>query len=486
MASRKADKKNTASKAPLLLVVEDDPHTRMFLRDFLEGNGYHIHEAANGTDAVRRLRETAYDLVLTDLRLGDIDGLAVLQEALSQPRGTEVVLATAYGSIESAVDAIKRGAFDYLTKPFDTKRILITLQQALERGRLKREIVNLKTGIEGKYSRRHIVADSSQMRCILDLVDTVAMTDSTVLIEGESGTGKELIARAIHYGGPRAAGPFVAVNCTALPEALLESELFGHTRGAFTGALQDKKGLFEEADGGTLLLDEVGDMPPAVQPKLLRALEEGRIRRVGSNSMRSVDVRIIASTNRDLQSLVEWGKFREDLFFRLNVIPIRIPPLRERREDILPLANHFLEALRRKIRKEVRGFSPGAVEYLLGHELPGNVRELANLIERAVTICRGPELGIGDLVFELGARARPAGGAGPPARTRPLAQVNRDMEKKQAIVEREQIAKALQKSRWNRSRAARELGISRTTLWSKMQKHGIRPPLPGPEDRSDA
>jgi len=462
---------------PLILVVDDDRYSRMFLRELLSAKDYMVHEASDGTAATEQLRKHPYDLVITDLRLGDASGMDVLQDATRQRHDAEVVLVTAYGTIESAVEAIKRGAFDYLTKPFDTERVLITVQRALERKNLKRQIVTLRTQLDNKYSHRRVIAESPQMRRILDLIDTICMTESTVLIQGESGTGKELIARAIHFSGPRAQRPFIAVNCAALPEALLESELFGHVRGAFTGAHQEKKGLVEEADGGTLLLDEIGDMPLSVQPKLLRVLEEGRIRRVGSNTMRDIDVRVIAATNRELETHVEEGTFRNDLFFRLNVIPIVIPPLRERKEDILPMANHFLGVYRRKMNKEITGISHEAVAFLMSHPLRGNVRELENLIERAVTVNRSTSLEAADLAF-----ATPSGNSLPGKRTYeredlPLSRVSKMLEKEHAVVEKQHIVKVLKKNDWNQSKTARDLGISRTTLWSKMKKHGIEGPI---------
>jgi len=305
------------------------------------------------------------------------------------------------------------------------------------------------------------------MKKVLELVELVSVTDSTVLIEGESGTGKELVARAIHFSGRRAKHPFIAVNCGALPEPLLESELFGHLKGSFTGAIRDKKGLFEEADGGTLLLDEIGDMPSPIQVKLLRVLQEGEIRRVGGNSNISVDVRIIASTNRKLSALVEEGEFREDLFYRLNVIPITIPPLRERREDIIPLINHFVEVYRAKLKKDVQGFSPEALEILLNHDWPGNIRELENVVERAMTLGSHTLISSSDLtkIFYLG--------EAPSKSTEPESD-DFNLHKAHEMLEREYILKALKKNDWNQSQAAKGLGIDRSSLWRKMKEYGIK------------
>ncbi len=461
---------------PVILVVDDDEYSRLFLTELLSGNGCIVHEASDGLEAAEKLQKHSYDLIITDLRLGDTSGMDVLQEVTRQSYKSEVVLVTAYGTIESAVEAIKLGAFDYLTKPFDTDRVLITIQRALERKNLKRQIAALQTQLEDKYSHQRIIAESPQMRRILDLIDTVCMTDSTVLIQGESGTGKELIARAIHFSGPRAHKPFVAVNCAALPESLLESELFGHAKGAFTGAHQEKKGLMEEADGGTLLLDEIGDMPLSIQPKLLRVFEEGKIRKVGSNIMIEVDVRVIAATNRDLETLVENGAFRNDLFFRLNVIPIVTPPLRERKEDILPLANHLLGVYSKKMNKEIIGISPEAVDILLCHPLRGNVRELENLIERAVTVNRSTSLEAADLAFAIHPGNILSGKRAYEREDLPLSRVNKMLERERDAVEKQHILKVLEKNGWNQSQTAKELGISRTTLWSKMKKHGIEGP----------
>lgn len=461
---------------PVILVVDDDEYSRLFLMELLSGNGCIVHEASDGLEAAKKLQKHSYDLIITDLRLGDTSGMDVLQEVMRQSYKAEVVLVTAYGTIESAVEAIKLGAFDYLTKPFDTDRVLITIQRALERKNLKRQIAALQTQLEDKYSHQRIIAESPQMRRILDLIDTVCMTDSTVLIQGESGTGKELIARAIHFSGPRASKPFVAVNCAALPESLLESELFGHAKGAFTGAHQEKKGLMEEADGGTLLLDEIGDMPLSIQPKLLRVLEEGKIRKVGGNIMREVDVRVIASTNKDLETLVENGAFRNDLFFRLNVIPIVTSPLRERKEDILPLANHLLGLYSKKMNKEIIGISPEAVDILLCHPLRGNVRELENLIERAVTVNRSTSLEAADLAFAIHPGNILSGKRAYEREDLPLSRVSKMLERERDAVEKQHILKVLEKNGWNQSQTAKELGISRTTLWSKMKKHGIEGP----------
>ncbi len=455
----------------LILVADDEEWVRLALGRLLEGAGYRVDTAAGGVETKERIRRGGYDMVIVDLRMKDVDGIEVLKAAVAVAGGPEVLLITAHGTLESAVEAIKLGAFDYLAKPLDSKRVLLTVEQALERRRLRSELTLLRRQVGEKYGRGNIIASSAAMRRVLDLVDLVSRTESTVLVEGESGTGKELVARAIHFDGARAGGPFVTVNCGALPEPLLESELFGHVKGAFTGAVRDKKGLFEEADGGTLLLDEIGDLPLPIQVKLLRVLQDGEIRRVGDVSFRRVSTRVIASTNRRLHELVARSAFREDLYYRLNVIPIVLPPLRERKEDILPLASHFVAEFSRKLGRNVQGFSAPALAALLQHDWPGNVRELQNVVERTITLSSSALLSLEDVnaSLSLGGIARsattPTGDAGA-------------LRSTYRMLERDSIARALDRHSWDRSAAAAELGISRTSLWRRMKEYSLVSPPP--------
>jgi DNA-binding NtrC family response regulator len=449
-----------------VLVVDDDEIIRKLMRDLLEVNHYDVEDAFDVAAAGQLLRDREYEVVLTDLMLPDGSGLDVLHTARSRPYQPEVLLITAYGTIDSAVEAVRGGAFDYLTKPLSTQKLLLSVERAIERRALKREVNELRSEVEGRYAPRNIVASSPGMRKVMEMVNIVRASDSSVLIQGESGTGKELVARSIHYRGPRASRPFIALNCAALPEALLESELFGHARGAFTGANAEKKGLFEEADGGTLLLDEIGDMPAALQAKLLRVLQEGEVRRVGSASVRKVDVRIIASTNKDIPSLIRQATFREDLFYRLAVIPIAIPPLRERREDIEPLCRHFITVHSAKLGRDVPSLDPRAMESMMEYSWPGNVRELENVIARAVTLSSAAHITLDEFsrIFSLG-RARVEGADSSRANSRSVPE--------RESSERDAILKALQEGNGNQTRAARILGVGRNTLWRKMKKYGI-------------
>jgi DNA-binding NtrC family response regulator len=457
----------------LILVADDEEWVRLALGRLLEGAGYRVETASGGAETKERIRRATYDMVIVDLRLKDVDGIDVLKAAAAVAGGPEVLLITAHGTLESAVEAIKLGAFDYLAKPLDSKRVLLTVEQALERRRLRSELSLLRRQVGEKYGRANIIAGSAAMRRVLDLVELVSSTDSTVLIEGESGTGKELVARAIHFDGARAAGPFVTVNCGALPEPLLESELFGHVKGAFTGAVRDKKGLFEEAGGGTLLLDEIGDLPLPIQVKLLRILQDGELRRVGDVASHRVSTRVIASTNKRLQELVARSAFREDLFYRLNVIPIVLPPLRERKEDILPLASHFVAEFSRKLGRDVHGFSAPALAILLEHDWPGNVRELQNVVERTITLSSSMLLSLDDVQasLSLGGIARSATAPAPEGDAGSLRSTYR-------MLERDTIARALGRHGWDRSAAAAELGISRTSLWRRMKEYSLVSPPP--------
>ncbi|MGO9308393.1 MAG: sigma-54-dependent transcriptional regulator [Spirochaetia bacterium] len=445
-----------------ILVVDDDQAIRGFLRDLLTANGHEVEAVENARSASDMLKSREFELVLTDLMLPDGDGLEVLRMARARPYEPEVLVITAYGTIDSAVEAVRAGAFDYLTKPIAAQKLLLTVDRAVERRTLRGEVSNLRREVGRQYADEGLVAASPGMRRVLELVDIVAATDSAILIQGESGTGKELVARAIHFRGARAARPFIAINCAALPEALLESELFGYAKGAFTGAATERKGLFEDADGGTLLLDEIGDMPLLLQGKLLRVLQEGEIRRVGSTAVRRVDVRILASTNRSLPDLILEGKFREDLFYRLNVIPVAIPPLRDRPEDIVPLCRHFLATYARKLGRPPQSLSPGALEVVQDNPWPGNVRELENVIERAVTLSSSPVISAEEFrtIVTLGRTTpRPAAAPAPPPGLQGA--------------ERETIIRALREADGNQTRAAEALGMGRNTLWRKIKKYGI-------------
>jgi two-component system, NtrC family, response regulator AtoC len=435
-----------------VLLVDDQINMRRSMGLVLRHDGLRVLEAANSSQALDVLRTSEVDVVVTDVRLeGDADGTELLRAIKSRGTDIEVILATAFGTIDQAVDAIKAGAYDYLTKPVDPERLLITVRRASERRALAREVRQLRAQVSGD---EEIIAISHAMQRVVQSAAQLAQSDSTVLITGESGTGKELVARALHAQGPRRDGKFVPVNCGALPETILESELFGHRKGAFTGATTDRKGLLEEAHGGVLFLDEIGEMAASMQVRLLRFLQGGEVRRVGDTATRRVDVRLVAATHRSLEAEVARGTFRHDFYYRINVIGIRIPPLRERPEDIPALAEHFLKRFALRLRRSatVTGFSPGAMELLTAYPWPGNVRELANAIERATNLASGPLITDADLPASLTVL---------PSAETPVAD------------ERERLIAVLQETRWNQSRAAEQLGMSRTTLWRKMREHRI-------------
>ncbi len=443
-----------------ILVVDDEESPRQTLALLLKKRGHRVAEAEGFEAATAALTEDVYDVVVTDLRMPDGDGLDVLNLAKRHCPEADVILLTAYAGWESAKEAIQLGAFDYFEKGREPDEMLLRIDKALEQKALRRENTNLREQVRDRYALQGIIARSPQIRAVLDLVAQVAPTEATVLIQGESGTGKELIAKAIHHASPRAQGPFLAVNCGALPETLLESELFGHVKGAFTGATGTKKGLFEEADGGTFLLDEIGDMAPGLQVKLLRVLQEGEVRRVGANQPIIVSARVVAATNRDLAQMMRQGTFREDLYYRLNVIPVVLPPLRERREDIPVLAEHFLDRFAKRQGRTLR-LSPRAMERLLRYPWPGNVRELENAIERTVILARHEVLGPEDLPPHV------ASGMGLGAA--PLLPAQECL----ADVEKAHILQTLERLAWNYSRAAEVLGIGRTTLWRKLKEYGL-------------
>ncbi|MEK6717934.1 MAG: sigma-54 dependent transcriptional regulator [candidate division NC10 bacterium] len=448
-----------------ILVIDDDESLRRVLEYNLAQEGYAVLTASSGEQGLHLLKKEGADLVVTDVRMAGMDGLQVLAEVRKVDLNIQVIILTAFGTIEMAVEAMKAGAFHYISKPFNRDELKLTIKKALQLKALERENVALRQELQTRLGLDAIIAESPPMKQILEMLERVAPTETTVLILGESGTGKELIARAIHANSSRATGPFVAVNCAAIPENLLESELFGHVKGAFTGAIRDRVGKFEAAEGGTIFLDEIGEMRPDLQVKILRCLEERSLERVGDNRLIRVDVRILAATNKDLTKAIQAGEFREDLYYRLNVVPLSIPPLRERREDIRPLAQHFLKRLGAQPRLII---APDAFQALETYDWPGNVRELENALERAMIFHRGDVITLADLPETIRTPKAREAAALPVS----LPEAGLSLEE----VEKELILRALQKHDWNQSRAARYLGITRHTLLYRMEKHSIARP----------
>jgi DNA-binding NtrC family response regulator len=443
------------------MIVEDEEVLRCSLAKYAGRAGYAAVEAADGEAALRAAEEHAMDAVLLDLKLPGMDGLATLRKLKALEPALPVILMTALGDIRPAVEAMKLGAYDYVKKPFEPDDIFRLVDNAVRASLLRRELSQLRAGASRRY--KYLVSGSPKMRRVLNLVDRLSRTPHTqVLIVGETGTGKEVIARDIHARSERAAGQFVAVNCSALSENLLESELFGHTRGAFTDARREKRGLFEFADGGTLFLDEIGDLQLSLQPKILRAVEEKKIRRLGGLNDIPVDVRIVAATNRDLRAMVGNALFREDLFYRLNVFTIYVPPLRERPEDILPLAAHFVETFNAEFKKNVAALTPEAEEVLTTYRWPGNVRELRSVIERAVILTEGERIPPAAVTVGAPGSERAADADAPGAPGLSLDEL-----------ERRHIHRVLSFAGGNKSQAARLLKISRTTLWAKLKEYGL-------------
>jgi len=448
-----------------ILVVDDDSHMRDLVVKVLTREGYTARALPRAQEVLKALEEVPSDLVLSDIRMPGMDGLALLREVKRVSPETSVILMTAFGSIDSAVQAMKAGAYDYLTKPFKLDELTVVVGRALEERRLRAEVQALREEVRTRYQFANIIGKSKPMQDLFALISKVATSRTTVLVQGKSGTGKELVAKAIHYNSPRRHRSLVTVNCSAIPKDLLESELFGHVRGAFTGAIAHKRGLFEEADGGSLFLDEIGELNPELQVKLLRVLQEREVKRVGDTQVHPVDVRLIAATNRDLAQAVKEGAFREDLYYRLNVIPIVIPELKERSEDIPLLATHFLLMYTKEANAPIEGISKEAMRLLLEYDWPGNVRELENAIERGVILGRGPQLLPEDLPEPLRAR-----------------QVERQREPNPGQptleeLEREYITTVLQETGWHRLKAAQILGIDRRTLYRKIRTYGLRPSL---------
>lgn len=443
-----------------ILVADDEAAQRELVCGFLRKQGFEVVAAASGEQALQLFRQEPVELILTDQRMPNLSGLELLKAARSVQPEIDIIVMTAYGNIETAVEAMKAGADDYLTKPLHLEELLHKIQRICERRRLYAENRELRAALESRHRIEGIIGDSGQMLEVISLVHRVAASEATALIRGESGTGKELIAKAIHYAGPRAARALIRVNCAALPEALLESELFGHEKGAFTGAVATRKGRFELADGGTLFLDEIGDLPLHLQAKLLRVLQEREFERVGSNQTLKVNVRILSATHRDLEALIKSGRFREDLYYRLNVVTIVLAPLRERRQDIPALMDHFLKHFADKNGKPMRGFTHDARQSLLRYDYPGNVRELENLIERAVVLTRNDVIGPGDLPLTL-----------------EESEEKGDKENLTAAVEgleRRMIKEALMRAGGIQTHAADLLGITERALRYKLKKYGLQ------------
>jgi DNA-binding NtrC family response regulator len=469
---------STAGTRAVILVVDDDAAMRDYLREELEHEGFRVETAASGRTGIERVKHGGIDLVVSDVKMPDLDGLDLLREVREVHPTPSVITITAFGSIDTAIRAVKLGAFDYITKPFQIEQLVLVIEKALSELALRSEVARLRAEVARTVRFENIIGRSRSMQDVFALVRRVASSQASVLITGESGTGKELVARAIHAHSPRATRPFVAVNCAAIPETLLESDLFGYKRGAFTDARADRPGLFVEAGGGTLFLDEIGELPLPLQPKLLRVLQEREVRPLGANKSERVDVRVLAATNRQLEKRLKDGRFREDLFYRLNVIHIDLPPLRERTEDVLPLAEHFLDRSAQRAGKALRGFKESAKKILLGYAWPGNVRELENVIERAVALAEGEIVAPEDL---------------PPAMRDRKNQDRITTALAQGLtldeLEREYIQRVLEAEGGNKTRAAQRLGLDRKTLYRKLDEYAAAAsgdgPATGPEERKD-
>ena len=454
-----------------ILLIDDESKIIKILSRILTEEGFQLFTAMTGEDGVTRAQQDRPDIVLMDLNLPGISGIEAMKQIISDYPDVLTIILTAYGTIQSAVEAMRAGAYDYLTKPFDNDELLMTIKRAEEHLHLRQEVKQLRNELQEKYNFENIIGHSPQMHTVFDLMERVAETDATVLVEGESGTGKELIVRAIHHASARTQGPFIIVNCGAIPPHLVESEFFGHEKGAFTDARERRIGKFERADKGTLFLDEIGELPADTQVKLLRVIEEKSFNRVGGTEEIPVDIRIIAATNKNLEVAVRTGKFRQDLFFRLNVFVISLPPLRERKPDIPLLVDHFLEKYTQQLTTSVSGISKEAIQRLTAYDWPGNIRELANAIHSALIICREETI----LPHHLPPRIQ---GYPPIEEVEKPGTVGLEDQVKKVTkeMERKIILKVLHECQWNRTRAAAILKISRKTLFNKMLKLGISTP----------
>lgn len=449
-----------------ILIVDDEPSMREFLEIMLTREGYKVTTTSDGKDALNILNKQMYDVVISDIQMPAMGGLELLKSIKDISPDTEVIMITAYASTETAVEAMKEGAYDYITKPFKIDEIRLIIKKALEKKRLEVENLLLKREFRERYSFGNILGNSPEMLRVYDLIEKIGPTKTNVLIEGESGTGKELVAKAIHHQSPRRDKPFVAITCSAIPEGLMESELFGHMKGSFTGAIANKAGLFEMADGGTVFLDEIGELPLPIQVKLLRVIQERSFRRVGGTEDIAVDVRIVSATNRTLEEEVRKGNFREDLYYRLNVLQIKMPPLRERLSDVPVLAGHFLEKYAKEHEKAVVGITVEAMRFLEGYSYPGNVRELENIIERGVALEQGPKLSAESLPKFISEASKhdahltiPSSGL--------------DLEKAVGEYEKALLLKALDKAGGVKKRAAKLLNISFRSMRYRLEKFGL-------------
>jgi DNA-binding NtrC family response regulator len=457
-----------------ILVVDDDLEIREGVADVLRQAGYHVDEAKDGKKAIKCIETGSYDLVLTDLNLPKANGMKVLRHVLDESPDTICIILTGFGTIKGSVEAIKMGAFDYISKPVKSDEIVIVVEKALKFRRLERENILLKQQLRKKYQFENFIGDSKPIQKVFELIEKVADTDSTVLITGESGTGKELIAKAIHYNSYRRDNPMVVINCGAIPEELLESELFGHEKGAFTGAHKMRVGRFELANGGTIFLDEIGDMSPNLQVKLLRVLQEQKFERVGGTRTLEIDVRIIAATNKNLINAVNRGSFRQDLYYRLNVIPIRVPPLRHRKSDIPLLIDFFFKRIDPRKRNGINGFSSKAEDALVAYDWPGNVRELENMVERMSILANGDKIELEDVPGSIK-------GKGAKIESIEVTIPKDGIVFDQAVeeYERKLILEALNETNWVKTKAAKLLNINRTTLIEKMKKKKLAKPAVG-------
>lgn len=456
-------KKMSMEERAQILVVDDEERMRNLLKKVLNKQDFSVETASNGKEALRKIQENPFDIIIADVRMPEMNGMEVLKAVKETRPEISMIIMTAFGSIDSAVEAMKKGAYDYITKPFKMSEISIVVQKALEGKRLREEVASLRKEVSSKYKFDNIIGKSKVMQDVFDLIRRVSGSKSTVLIYGKSGTGKELVAKAVHYNSPRKNKRFLSVNCAAIPDTLLESELFGHVRGAFTGAVVTKKGLFEESGGGTIFLDEVGNVSPSMQVKLLRVLQEREIRRVGGTDDIAIDLRLIAASNQDLEEAVKRGEYREDLFYRLNVITINLPGLRERQDDIPLLANHFLEKYGQGEKEGIQSISKEAMTLLVNYPWPGNVRELENAIERAVALGLHQEILAEDLPENIRSAKKTFA---------EMEILHEDITMKE--LERDYIIKILKKTKGHKINAAKILGIDRRTLYRKLESYNVK------------